>query len=35
MNRIILISGGFDPIHGGHVKYIREAKEVDPEVHYV
>ena len=31
MNRIILISGGFDPIHGGHVKYIREAKKVDPE----
>ena len=30
MNRIILISGGFDPIHGGHVKYIREAKKVDP-----
>ena len=31
MNRIILISGGFDPIHGGHVKYIREAKKIDPE----
>ena len=30
MNRIILVSGGFDPIHGGHVKYIREAKKVDP-----
>ena len=34
MNRIILVSGGFDPIHGGHIKYIREAKKVD-QVHYV
>ena len=31
MNRIILVTGGFDPIHGGHIKYIQEAKKVDPE----
>ena len=31
MKRIILITGGFDPIHGGHIKYIQEAKKVDPE----
>jgi len=30
MNRVILVTGGFDPIHGGHIKYIREAKKVDP-----
>tara|TARA_B100001057_G_scaffold50206_1_gene44720 strand:- start:584 stop:1021 length:438 start_codon:yes stop_codon:yes gene_type:complete len=31
MNRIILVTGGFDPIHGGHIKYIRDAKTVDPD----
>ena len=31
MKRIILVTGGFDPIHGGHIKYIQEAKKVDPE----
>tara|TARA_R100001480_G_scaffold148672_2_gene148294 strand:- start:467 stop:910 length:444 start_codon:yes stop_codon:yes gene_type:complete len=30
MNRVILVTGGFDPIHGGHIKYIRAAKEIDP-----
>ena len=31
MNRVILVTGGFDPIHGGHVKLIRDAKAVDPD----
>ena len=31
MNRIILVTGGFDPIHGGHIKYIQESKKDDPE----
>ncbi|MBH20109.1 MAG: hypothetical protein CL851_06730 [Crocinitomicaceae bacterium] len=26
--KIVLISGGFDPIHSGHLKYIKEAKEL-------
>ena len=31
MNRVILVTGGFDPIHGGHIKLIRDAKAVDPD----
>ena len=26
--KIVLISGGFDPIHSGHLKYIEEAKKL-------
>ena len=32
MSTIVLVTGGFDPIHGGHVKYIREAKKVDIQI---
>jgi cytidyltransferase-like protein len=28
MKRIVLISGGFDPIHSGHIEYIKEAKKL-------
>lgn len=28
MNKIIAISGGFDPIHFGHVEMMQEAKEL-------
>ena len=28
MNRIILISGGFDPIHSGHIAYFERAKDL-------
>jgi len=28
MKRIVLITGGFDPIHSGHISYIRSAKEL-------
>ena len=27
MSNIILISGGFDPIHSGHIKLINEANK--------
>ena len=30
--RISLISGGFDPIHRGHINYIRAAKELGDEL---
>ncbi len=26
--RVVMISGGFDPIHIGHVRYIQEAKKL-------
>lgn len=28
MSRIVLITGGFDPIHSGHIAYIRSAREL-------
>jgi cytidyltransferase-like protein len=28
MKNIVLITGGFDPIHSGHVDYIAEAKKL-------
>lgn len=31
-SRIILISGGFDPIHAGHIRYIQEAKKLGDEL---
>ena len=27
MNKIVLVSGGFDPIHSGHIKLIKEASK--------
>ena len=27
MDEIVVVSGGFDPIHSGHIKLIREASE--------
>lgn len=26
--RIVLVTGGFDPIHSGHISYLREAKKL-------
>jgi len=26
MNKVVLVTGGFDPIHSGHIKYFEEAK---------
>jgi len=28
MKKIVLITGGFDPVHSGHIKYIQAAKEL-------
>lgn len=28
LGRIIVVSGGFDPIHPGHISYIQEAKKL-------
>lgn len=28
MSRIVLITGGFDPIHSGHIAYIQQAREL-------
>lgn len=27
-NKIVLVTGGFDPIHSGHIEYFKEAKEL-------
>ena len=28
MKKIVLITGGFDPLHSGHLSYIKEAKKL-------
>jgi D-beta-D-heptose 7-phosphate kinase/D-beta-D-heptose 1-phosphate adenosyltransferase len=28
MKTIVLITGGFDPLHSGHIAYIRAAKKL-------
>ena len=28
MKRIIVVSGGFDPIHSGHISYLKEAAKI-------
>jgi len=28
MNKIVVVSGGFDPVHSGHIKLINRAKEL-------
>lgn len=27
-NKIVMVSGGFDPIHIGHIRYMKEAKKL-------
>ena len=26
--KVIVVSGGFDPIHSGHISYLREARKL-------
>lgn len=28
MPRLVLITGGFDPVHSGHIEYMNQAKEL-------
>ena len=28
MNKVVLVTGGFDPLHSGHLAYFREAKKL-------
>ena len=28
MNKVVLVSGGFDPLHSGHIAYFKAAKEL-------
>ena len=30
MSKIVLVTGGFDPIHTGHISYFKNAKELYP-----
>jgi len=33
MKTIVLVTGGFDPIHPGHIEYFKAAKELGDELH--
>ena len=28
MSNIVLVTGGFDPIHSGHISYLKEASKL-------
>jgi D-beta-D-heptose 7-phosphate kinase/D-beta-D-heptose 1-phosphate adenosyltransferase len=28
MNKVVAVSGGFDPLHRGHIEYLKEAKKL-------
>lgn len=28
MNKIVLVTGGFDPIHSGHIAFLKAAKQL-------
>ena len=28
MSNVVLVTGGFDPIHGGHIQYFKDAKKL-------
>ena len=30
MDNIVLVSGGFDPLHSGHISYFKSAKAIAP-----
>src|SRR6056300_528001 len=33
MKQIVLVTGGFDPLHSGHIEYFKAAKELGDELH--
>ena len=32
MKRIVLVTGGFDPLHSGHIAYFKAAKKLGDEL---
>ena len=32
MKRIVLVTGGFDPLHSGHIDYFKAAKKLGDEL---
>ena len=32
MKRIVLVTGGFDPLHSGHISYFKNAKKEGDEL---
>jgi len=32
MKKIVVISGGFDPLHSGHIEYLRAARKLGDEL---
>tara|TARA_Y100000034_G_scaffold135951_1_gene209966 strand:- start:466 stop:855 length:390 start_codon:yes stop_codon:yes gene_type:complete len=28
MNKVVAVSGGFDPLHKGHIEYLKESKKL-------
>lgn len=32
MKKVVLVTGGFDPLHSGHIKYFREAAQLGDEL---
>jgi D-beta-D-heptose 7-phosphate kinase/D-beta-D-heptose 1-phosphate adenosyltransferase len=33
MNKIVLVTGGFDPLHSGHISYFEEAKNLGDKLY--
>ena len=31
--KIVLVTGGFDPLHSGHIEYFKAAKQLGDELH--
>ena len=32
MKEVVLVTGGFDPLHSGHIEYFKSAKELGDEL---
>ena len=33
MKTVVLVTGGFDPLHSGHIEYFKEARKLGDELH--